>query len=138
VTAAWPWPADTPLEIARRLLQSYRAALHIAAPDACSSIDEQAEQYGQGWVVPRIETVNPDDLLTAVDAAELVGVKVQVIYQWAYRDHIARHETPDGPRYRVADLLAYQANRRRERARQQGERMQQLVDRMNYPNQKEN
>lgn len=91
MTSKWPWPADSPLDIARRLLQSYRSALEQIDPEACRLIDANAADLGQGWVNPKIETVNPDDLVSAVEAAALVGVEVATIYQWASRKHIPRH-----------------------------------------------
>lgn len=121
-TTAWPWPADTKLDIARRLLQSYRAALSKADPDGCALIDAKAAAVGQGWVVPKIETVDLDDLLTAVEAAELVGVTAQVIYQWAYRGHIPRHTSTSGSAsmYRAGDVLDHLTRTRRQRGENRG------------------
>ena len=123
MTSKWPWPADSPLDIARRLLQSYRSALKQIDPEACRRIDDDATNLGQGWVAPRVETVNPDDLVSAVDAAALVGVEVATIYQWASRKHIPRHHTTGRPtRYRVGDILDHVAASRRARALVRGRR----------------
>ena len=119
MTLPWPWPADTQLDIARRLLQSYREQLKAADPETCTLLDTQATEFGQGWVVPKIQTVDVDDLLTAVEAAELVGETAQVIYQWAYRGHLPRREGADGrTRYRAGDLLDHRDRTRRRRLRE--------------------
>ncbi|WP_064075897.1 hypothetical protein [Prescottella equi] len=116
MSGLWPWPADTPVDIARRLLQSYREALQRRDPEACSRIDAQAQAFGQGWVVPRLETVDVDALVSGVEAAELAGVEPQVIWQWAYRGHIPRRTGVDGSTcYRVGDVLDHQARQRRRR-----------------------
>lgn len=113
----WPWPADTSLDIARRLLQSYRGALMNIDPEACRLIDVHAATVGQGWVAPKVETVDLDDLVVAADAADIAGVTVQVIRQWAYRKYIPRHHANGQPtRYRVGDVLNHVAKVRQTRA----------------------
>lgn len=113
----WPWPADTSLDIARRLLQSYRGALMNIDPEACRLIDVHAATVGQGWVAPKVETVDLDDLVVAADAADIAGVTVQVIRQWAYRKYIPRHHANGRPtRYRVGDVLDHVAKVRQTRA----------------------
>ncbi|WP_072814293.1 helix-turn-helix domain-containing protein [Rhodococcus zopfii] len=113
----WPWPADTPLDRARRIAQSYREALAAIAPDRCAQLDDRAREYGQDWVTPQLVTFGMDDLLTAIEAAELAGVTAQVIYQWAYRGHLPRCAGPDGStRYRAGDVLDHVARTRRRRA----------------------
>ena len=116
VTRRWPWVADTPLDIARRLLASYRHALQDEAPEKCRLLDEQAAEFGQGWVVPQTERVDVDDLVSAAAAAELIGVTVTVIYTWASRGLLVRRDTAEGTRYRVGDVLDAHAARRRARA----------------------
>ena len=124
MSGEWPWPADTSLDIARRLLQSYRGALMNIDPEACKQIDAHATGLGQGWVAPKVETVDPDDLVVAADAAEIAGVTVYVIRQWAYRKYIPRHHAEGHPtRYRVGDILDHVASVRRQRAeRRTGQR----------------
>lgn len=117
MTGAWPWPADTALDIARRLLQSYRAALAQRDPQACNQLDDQATALGQGWVRPTMEVWGDDDLLTTAEAAELAGVTVEVIRQWAKRGHLPRLTAPDGSRrWRAGDVRAHIAKTRRARA----------------------
>lgn len=112
----WPWPADTQLDIARRLLQSYRSALMALKPETCQQLDAEAVRFGQGWVEEKIETANDDDLVSASEAAELVGVKPEVIRQWASRGYIPRHQISGRTRYRVGDVLAHVEHGRRARA----------------------
>jgi hypothetical protein len=114
VSDPWPWPADTPTERARRIARSYRNALHDKDSARCEQLDIQAAELGQGWVVPRILTVEPDDLLTRWEAAEYCDVKVKTISEWRRRGLVVT-PTPDGDRYRVADLIAYQAQIRQRR-----------------------
>lgn len=110
----WPWPADTPTDRARRIARSYRDALHAVDPDRCARLDAEATRLGQGWVVPQIVTVAPDDLLTRWQAAEFCQVRAKTITEWRRRG-LRVTPTPDGDRYRVADLIAYQAELRRKR-----------------------
>lgn len=117
----WPWPADTSLDIARRLLQSYRDVLQRMNPEVCEQLDAQAVQFGQEWVVPRSEPVDPDDLMPAADIAALFGIDVDVIHKWAHRGHIEKRANAEGARvFRVGDVLDYQARTRRERLARAG------------------
>lgn len=113
---AWPWPADTTLDRARRVAQAYRQALLKATPDECARLDAQMAAVGQAWVLPAANTHEPMDLLTADLAAEEMRVARRTIYAWREKG-LPVVETPDGPRYRVADLHEYVTAQRRRRAR---------------------
>lgn len=110
----WPWPGDTQTERARRIARSYRDALNARDPDECTVLDQRATDLGQGWIVPKVQTVELDDLLTAELAADFAGVRVRTIDMWRSRG-LAVIRTPDGPRYRPRDILDYQAERRKRR-----------------------
>ena len=110
----WPWPADTPTDRARRVARSYRDALYGLDPQLCGRMDAQCAHLGQGWIVPSVLTVQPDDLLTRWQAADYCSVRVNTITKWKARG-LAVTETPDGDRYRVGDLIEYQAELRRKR-----------------------
>jgi len=118
MTDPWPWPADTQLDRARRIAQSYRDALAEVAPEYCSQLDDRARKFGQEWVAPELVTVDVDDLLPAADVAKLVGVQRQTIYQWAHRRFIPTHHEPNSNRslYRVGDVFDHIAATRRKRA----------------------
>lgn len=114
----WPWPADTALDIARRLLQTYREALAQRDPLACEQIDARAAAVGQGWVKPTLEVWGDDDLVTTAEAAELAGVSADVIRQWGRRGHLPRLTASDGTRrWRAGDVRTHIAATRRARAR---------------------
>lgn len=111
----WPWPADTPLDRARRVAQAYRHALNAAADEACAQLDKQMITLRQTWVVPSANVYEPDDLLTAELAADAANVEPRTIYAWR-SSGLKVTSTPDGPRYRFGDLQEFRAERRRKRA----------------------
>lgn len=113
--APWPWPRDTPLERARRVVQFYRHALYDHAPAIGAQVDDLAERLGQTWAVPSVVHYADDDLLTAELAADVMHVEVRTIYAWRKRG-LKVTQTPDGPRYRAGDLTEFDATRRRKRA----------------------
>ncbi|EOM77284.1 DNA-binding protein [Rhodococcus rhodnii] len=117
MTRPWPFPGDSQLDIARRLALAYRAALAERDPAACRALDAEAADFGQSWTVPQTMTVDEDDLVTAGEAADLVGVTAATVYQWAHRGYIERRTGTDGrTRYRVGDVLDHLAATRRRRA----------------------
>lgn len=112
----WPWPADTPLDIARRLAQAYRTQLANSDPEACERLDAEAVAFGQTWIVPATVCFDEDDIVLPSEAAELAGVTTEVIYQWASRGHIPRRPGPAGRTgYRVGDVLEYLTKTRQKR-----------------------
>lgn len=113
---AWPWPADTTLDRRSRVAQAYRQALEKAAPEECARLDAQMAAVGQMWVLPSVSAHEPMDLLTAELAAEEMHIARRTIYAWREKG-LPVVETPDGPRYRVADLHEFLAAQRRRRAR---------------------
>lgn len=114
---AWPWPADTQLDRARRVAQSYRAELLARLPDVCAALDAAMLERGQRWVVPRPAVADLDEWVTVSVAAEHVGLTDQAVYAWVYRRKL-RSKTLDG---RVvvplAEALEVKAGQRRERVR---------------------
>lgn len=111
MTHPWPWPGDTPIARARRVALSYRDALAAADPQACRALDERMRRVGQRWVVPQPVTYGEDDLLTAELAADYAGVALKTVYEWRRRG-LASRETPDGIRFRFADLQTWLGKRR--------------------------
>ncbi|MPZ66188.1 MAG: hypothetical protein GEU83_11965 [Pseudonocardiaceae bacterium] len=110
----WPWPADTPLDRARRVARSYRDALADADPDTCSQLDARMTELGQGWVQPKPLLHHDNDLLTATEVADMCDVKVRTVDVWRSRG-LPAVSTPDGTRYRAADVVDYHARKRRQR-----------------------
>ncbi|WP_143268508.1 MerR family transcriptional regulator [Amycolatopsis vastitatis] len=111
----WPWPGDSPLDRARRVARNYRDALMRADAEACGELDRRCRDLGQGWIVPQQMKFGQDDLLDVDEVADLCDVQADTVRQWRRRG-LPTVDTPDGQRYRVADVLAYHAERRRRRA----------------------
>lgn len=118
----WPWPADTPLDRARRLLQSYRAALADVAPNAVTSLDLWALEHGQGWVIGQRWEVDEDELLTLDEVADLAQVQLATVYRWHQRG-LEYTRTVDGLRVRVGDLLRWERERRQRRIQAEARRI---------------
>ena len=113
---AWPWPADTPLDRARRIAASYRDALRLVNPDTADAIDAWAGDHGQGWVVGAAWDYEEHELLTFAEAADRANVKLRTIYQWHQRG-LPYTDTPDGRRIKEGDLVRWLRDRRRARLR---------------------
>ncbi|MCP3801841.1 hypothetical protein NLX83_21480 [Allokutzneria sp. A3M-2-11 16] len=118
MSRAWPWPADTALDRARRLALGYRAALAEADPQRCAQLDTHAVNFGEAWVNHTPSTLAPDAMLSAVELAEALGVTPERIRKAASRGTIDRFPTSAGPRYRAGDVLDWLAIQRRARHRQ--------------------
>ncbi len=86
--SGWPWPGDTELAKARKIAIAYRTHLHTANPGVCDALDEAMRAYGQTWVVP-MPVIDDDGMgdITTREAADLVGVSVDTIRQWACTPH---------------------------------------------------
>lgn len=113
----WPIPGDSELDKARRIAMDYRNELFRLAPAHCEELDAQARRLGQGWVTPQIAYVDLDSFLSARDMADLLGVAVTTVYQWASRGHLDRNRDRNGRTvYWVRQAVNYQADLRRARA----------------------
>lgn len=113
---AWPWPADTPLDRARRVAQSYRDALRQADPDAADAIDRWAADHGQRWVVGATWDFDDDHLFTLDQVADIAFVELSTVYRWHQRG-LPYTSTVDGLRVRAGDLVRWQRDRRLARLR---------------------
>jgi hypothetical protein len=113
--SGWPYPGDAPTQRARRVAHAYRAALLAADADVCAAIDAQMASMGQHWVVPRVVTYDPDDVLSAADAADVAAVNPATLRKWRERGLLVGVVDRDGWHYRARDVLALAAARRRSR-----------------------
>lgn len=90
---------------------SYREAVRMHMPDLCARMDAHMVEQGETWVRPQVAQYEPDDLLTARQAADHCHIKPGTLQQWKARG-LAVVETVDGRRYRVGDLDEYRTSRR--------------------------
>lgn len=111
----WPFPADTALDRARSIARSYREALRTADPGLCAALDHAARKYGEIWLLEKPITKFEDELHSAEEVAERVGVKPNTVRVWAKRQHINRYVTSSGGRYDLREVWEYLAQRRRAR-----------------------
>ncbi len=92
----WPFPQDTTLERARKVARSYRTLALAADPVACAVLDQRAIERGQGWVVPRADTLDLDDLVTIPDLSHMLDVPEGTIRSWLSRGELERRVLADG------------------------------------------
>lgn len=97
----WPWPLDTPLDRARKITGMYRRHLLTAAPEVCASVDDTAREFGETWMLERLDVVNPDAEITTAQAAELVNVTPKRIREWAQANHPEDRTKPLLPRFKM-------------------------------------
>ena len=114
---AWPWPADTELERARRVARQYREALQHVAPNLARHLDDICTRCGQRWIAAAPVVLDPDELLTTGEVAELRQVRPRTVTKWRLELNppLPTISTPDGLRVRVGDLEAWEAGRQRAR-----------------------
>lgn len=114
----WPFPADTPLERARRIARSYRNALLNTDPDECRRLDDKATELGQAWVRPLpVDPENLDALLTADQIGELFTIDPRTVRMWGYRGRLEVRGSSGKPVYRLGDVIDYMAAVRQARQR---------------------
>ncbi|MDV6299966.1 hypothetical protein R3P82_12685 [Dietzia maris] len=113
MSGRWPFSADTPLDRARRVAASYREAARAAGADV-DAVDRHFASLGEGWV-SGVETVTAEDLLTAAEVEQALGIPASRVWQWKARGLL--EPVSSGPsRYRVADVRNLEASMRRKRA----------------------
>jgi hypothetical protein len=110
--SAWPWPADSREDAAKRVALSYRHALEEAAAGDASrravldALDEQWVERGAGWVKPTEAPLRFGDWLTAQEIAELFFITTKMVRNWGDRDQVQFYVATDGARrYRVGDVV---------------------------------
>ena len=109
----WPFPADTPLDRARRVAASYREAARAAGADV-TGVDRHFVALGEGWVAG-VETAMDEDLLTAAELEQALGIPASRVWQWKARG-LLEPAASSPSRYRVVDVRDLEAAMRRKRA----------------------
>jgi hypothetical protein len=109
----WPFPGDNSTVRARKVAQMYRARLRALDPSACDEADATALQFGETWAIPKVVTVNDDDLLDPADAADFLCTSTANIRRLRLAGRLNGHDTSDGWRYQVRDLKDLQKERPR-------------------------
>lgn len=112
----WPFPEDTTLERARKIARSYRTLALDSDPTACALLDERAVERGQGWVVPRTDGIELDELISIPALSEVLDVPEGTIRSWMSRGELERRVLIDGTTAclmrDVVDLAAEKAKKR--------------------------
>lgn len=122
VADPWPWRGDSAVDRARRVAQSYRAALADTDPARCAALDAEMTRLGQAWVKPLLAQVELDDFVTLAEAAHLVGMTKDAVYKWtvhrgARAPMLDTRENDDGQiTVCIRDVLRVNAEHRRRRA----------------------
>lgn len=96
----WHNRGDRPVDRARQVAAAYRDALLRVAPAECAAIDQAAIHVREDWVIPQTARHQPDDLVTAAEAAALTGRSVRWVYAWIAADRSSRVRTST-PQIRV-------------------------------------
>lgn len=109
----WPYQGDSPLAIARRVAQAYRAHLHTVSPGVCAGVDDMVLAYGQRWIIPQVVTVDDAAELSPSQAADYLCVSTAAIRRLRASGRLKGTEGPNGWRYLVADLRQLQSSPRR-------------------------
>jgi excisionase family DNA binding protein len=103
LTRPWPWD-ESGLKRRERVALSYRALAEKLDPDACAQLDAEMLEFGQRWVVPQVVPYQDHDLLTAILAADYLGVSLKTIYTYRNDRGLPSVDTRDGVRFRFTDL----------------------------------
>lgn len=130
VQPKWPYAGDSEVERARKVALMYRQHLRAQSVDICDQADRTAVAFGEAWAAPHIVAYEPEDAITTIQAAELVGVTSEMIRHWARLPHPDDSSLPLLPRarrrgremtYRVMHVeAALEAYRRSQHARAGG------------------
>lgn len=78
----WHRPDARPVDRAREVARTCWQALNVADPVAAELIATAATQAGEGWLAPQMARHGPEDVISPVEAAELVGLAARTIYDW--------------------------------------------------------
>lgn len=94
----------------RRIIDSYRTALMEIDPVACRHLDARMAEFGEGWVC-NDEAPDVNAIKSAPEIAREFGFNPWTVHHWCREGNLKRYGTETRPKYRVGDVLAYQAMR---------------------------
>lgn len=86
----WPWPADLPVDRARRIANSLLAELFEVRPEHARQHVAAAHRLGETWLGSALVTYDNDQAITTRQAAALLCVSEGVIRLWACTPHPTR------------------------------------------------
>lgn len=102
----WPYPGDSPLVRARRLVHAYRSIAEEADPEGCAEMDARAYAWGESWAVPTLLAVDPDEWLSPAEAANIACVGVETLRQMRRRGVLAGERDGRTYKYRAGDIYS--------------------------------
>ncbi|MFN3600520.1 MAG: MerR family transcriptional regulator [Dietzia sp.] len=112
MTARWPFPADSPLDRARRVAASYREAARSAGVDV-AGLDAHFARLGESWP-GGVESTTDDDHLTAAEVEEQLSIPATRVRQWRVRG-LLEPVSLAPTRYRAGDVRRLEAAMRTRR-----------------------
>jgi hypothetical protein len=107
----WPWDESERNKL-KRVALSYQALARKGLPDECAKLDAQMLEYGVRWVQPQMIPYQDEDLLAATLAADYLEISLKTIYIYRNERGLPSVETPDGIRFRFADLRRWKGGDR--------------------------
>lgn len=118
----WQYPGDSLLDMLKRLMITYRQALHDRDPDMCATIDQQANGNPRlAALIPTFAPYDADDLVSDADAAHMAGLSPVTIRRWATEGRIERYLGEDGSRrYKLGEVFDVKQQQRHARAKRAG------------------
>lgn len=96
----WHRPDARPVDRAREVARTCWQALNAADPATATLIATAATQAGEGWLAPQMARHGPEDVISPVEASELVGVAARTIYGWIATGRLV-HSVNNQGRFRV-------------------------------------
>jgi hypothetical protein len=109
-------PGDSREQRARRIAALYRQQLEASDPAACRALDQLMYDAGEYWVADR-RPLDPEELLSAPDLAQYLGIRQYDLRNWSNRGHIGKYTADDGsPLYSTGEVLAHMASKHATRA----------------------
>lgn len=95
----------------RRIIESYRTALMTVAPEACRLLDARMVEFGEEWVC-NDDPPDVNAIMSAPDIARQFGFNAWDVHYWARAGNLKRYGTDTRPKFRLGDVLAYQARKK--------------------------